>query len=129
MSADPSTVIRIAIVRIQPWLLSSLTVPAQAFVALKHKPREQSTACEPTRFVAYTLTTRLRARTAYILDLQSQFPLLEINDETVPSQPPDATNKWRAHALELEKQLKVLQEKRDVDQEGMSCSNDVQFGV
>ncbi|KAL4062300.1 hypothetical protein V8B97DRAFT_1844607, partial [Scleroderma yunnanense] len=80
---DPSTVLRIAI----------------AFAALKHKPRDQSTA-------------------SYVLDLQSQFPLLGITDETAtPSQLPDSANRWRTHALELEKQLRVLQEQRDADQE------------
>ncbi|KAI5985153.1 hypothetical protein EDD15DRAFT_2374395 [Pisolithus albus] len=79
MAAEPSTVIRVAI----------------AFAALKHKPRDQSTA-------------------SYVLDLQSQFPLAS---QTISSQTQDSAERWRAHALRLESQLKEIQAKQDVDQQ------------
>ncbi|KAL4064072.1 hypothetical protein V8B97DRAFT_2011125, partial [Scleroderma yunnanense] len=67
------------------------------------------------------MNANTRTRIAYVLDLQSQFPLLGITDETAtPSQLPDSANRWRTHALELEKQLRVLQEQRDADQEELA---------
>ncbi|KAI6147940.1 hypothetical protein BKA82DRAFT_238621 [Pisolithus tinctorius] len=80
MAADPSAVIRIAV----------------AFAALKHKPRDQSTA-------------------SYVLDLQSQFPLV---NQTISSQTQDSAKRWRAHAIRLEGQLKDLQVRQDADQQG-----------
>ncbi|KIJ61214.1 hypothetical protein HYDPIDRAFT_42793 [Hydnomerulius pinastri MD-312] len=93
LKPDSSSVIRIAI----------------AFAALKHKSRGQSIA-------------------SYILDLQSHFPLVCIGTEEesrsleagaelsiVVSE--RATEKWRAHALELEKQLEGLKAQRDAEQE------------
>ncbi|KIK23112.1 hypothetical protein PISMIDRAFT_11106 [Pisolithus microcarpus 441] len=79
MAAEPSTVIRVAI----------------AFAALKHKPRDQSTA-------------------SYVLDLQSQFPLAS---QTISSQTQDSAKRWRAHALRLESELKEIQARQDVDQQ------------
>ncbi|KAI6030312.1 hypothetical protein EDC04DRAFT_89093 [Pisolithus marmoratus] len=76
---DPSTVIRVAI----------------AFAALKHKPRDQSTA-------------------SYVLDLQSQFPL---SSQTTSSQTQDSAKRWRARALHLESQLRELQATQDADQQ------------
>ncbi|KAF9228118.1 hypothetical protein BS17DRAFT_321592 [Gyrodon lividus] len=86
--SDPSPVIRIAI----------------ALAALKHKPRDQS--------IAY---------------LQSHFPLLRSqaqnepgDDENCSGQSAAASNdteKWRTHALGLEKDLATLKAQRDADQE------------
>ncbi|KAH7882207.1 hypothetical protein F5I97DRAFT_437113 [Phlebopus sp. FC_14] len=82
---------------------SSIIAIAIAFAALKHKPRDQSTA-------------------SYVLDLQAKFPLEPIHsgygEETQggPSSQPEA-DKWRAHALELEKELEALKAQRGADQD------------
>ncbi|KAI5991822.1 hypothetical protein EDD15DRAFT_2446367 [Pisolithus albus] len=68
---------------------------AIAFAALKHKPRDQST-------------------TSYLLDLQTQFPLA---NQTISSQTQDSAERWRAHTLRLESQLKEIQARQDIDQQ------------
>ncbi|KAG6331426.1 hypothetical protein ID866_7659 [Astraeus odoratus] len=71
-----------------------------AFAALRHKPRDQSTA-------------------SYILDLQSRFPLSGDNP-TQGDQPTslehENTRKWREHALALETRLGELQTQQDAIQ-------------
>ncbi|KAG9311089.1 hypothetical protein JVU11DRAFT_8997 [Chiua virens] len=74
--SDPGSVVRIAI----------------ALAALKHKPRNQSTA-------------------SYLLDLQARFSIVSKDNDG---------RDWRTYAFELEKQLAALTAQRDADQELLS---------